>query len=357
MALSDQEELEMLSLEKEKSTSSQTPQDASPSMLQQGWDALKVPEKVIGQGYQDIASMMPNPEPTGNLPLDIAQGAPKILADSAAQVLPKLYSRGALVGEMAGNVAGGLAEIPQVQQLAKSAGGLAAKGIEATTGIPAENVSGLFKNPMRLFNAPTKAEVDAAYKGSEMGNQAPQAIEDIVADGTASSHSLVKKAGKALLNPEADISQDPNVFLEGRKAIDKEVATINSQLTTAPAGKSTSALKDALARKLALREQFNNALDVLAPKFRQADALASQRYEVLPFRHMFLPGKINFISPTGIARAIPGLPAILGGGVSGLGLLAAGAAKVAPYLGNAGGAAGASLGLLNNQDPNGNNQK
>jgi hypothetical protein len=322
-----------------------------PSFMSRVWENLKVPEQVIGQGYRNIANVMPNGgEPSGNLPLDIAKGTPKVLAESAAQVLPKLYSRSAIVGELAGNALGSLGEVPQIQQAVGAIGKLGAKGIEAITGIPKENVVNLFKSPMRLFSAPTKSEVNSAYGSSELANNAPKAIEDIVQEGTASSPALVRRAGKALLNPEADIANDPSVFLEGRKAIDKELATIQSQLATAPAGKSTSALTDAMARKVALREEFNNALDILAPEFRKADALASERYGVLPFRHVFLPGKINFISPTGMSRAIPGLPTAIGLSLSGLGLAAKGASKIAPYLGNAGGVAGAAMGFLNSSE-------
>lgn len=300
--------------------------DSGPATAMQGMasEVLEYPRKLS----RDVLSSMANkiPEFIGgeskNTSLNIAKGTPRVLADIAAEVLPEQVSPAALMMTAATAGAGALAKAP----LVKKAGNLALKtgagAIEKTLGIEAEKVANLFKKPLSLFTAPTKSKVAKAYAGSEL-REAEKTLESIVDQGTTAYGGTVKRAGKALLKQE----KNADVYLRGRKALDKQIASIESQMATAKSGKS--ALKDALDSKFALREEFNKALDILAPKHRSADRMAAEQFSVEPFRRMTLPGRINFMSPEGIARAIPGLPFALGGGVSGAGALAQGASPAA----------------------------
>jgi hypothetical protein len=124
-------------------------------------------------------------------------------------------------------------------------------------------------------------------------------------------------------NPQENTNPLARNILEGRKALDKQIALIQNQVD-ASKGPGRSALVSALNAKLELRKTFNLALDQMVPKLRAADALASQRLKVAPFRNLTLPGKINFLSPEGLLRSVPGLPTALGVGISGLGAAAKG---------------------------------
>ena len=62
----------------------------------------------------------------------------------------------------------------------------------------------------------------------------------------------------------------------------------------------------------------------MAPELRKADAMASERFKIAPFRQLTLPGKINIMSPEGVLRSVPGLPGAVGTAVSGAGKAAEG---------------------------------
>lgn len=272
--------------------------------------ALEVPEKMSREGLGMIADAVPSAEPTGNMARDIALNAPKVLMETLAETAPNFVSKAAILTAGAGKALqmGAKAAAP----IAKKVGTLAAEGVEKTVGINADKITNLFKKPLELIAAPTKKAVDRAYSGSELV-KAEKTLEDVVNNGTASYGALVKKAGKSLLAGTAD----GPTLLKGRKALDKQIAGLESQIATAGEGKS--ALKEALRDKLALRSEFNKALDVIAPKHRAADAMAARQMAVDPFRQIALPGKVNFTSPEGIARIVPGLPSVVGGAVSALG--------------------------------------
>lgn len=297
---------------------------SSESMVNRAWEALKIPEQKSREGLTMIASAIPKNigsptgEPTGNMFRDIAAGTPRILADTLAEVAPSFVSRAAITTAGAGAAAKGLASAPLFQKGAAALGKAGAGAIEKTTGIGADKVANLFKKPLELFAAPSSGEVRAAYAKSELP-AVEQTLDDIVTQGTSGYAATVKRAGKAILTGE----QNPKTILDGRKALDKQLALLNNQIDAAKSG-ARSALIEARNAKLALRAEFNKALDILAPKLRAADRIASRQMAVAPFRELTLPGKINFFSPEGMLRAVPGLPTATGLGISAAG----GAAKL-----------------------------
>lgn len=335
MALTPEQELELLLL-----VEAENEQPAAPKTLQEGakqvWDAAHVPAEKAEEGLQMMADMVPQPEPSGNLPMDIVKGTPSVLAKSgletAAKVAPGFISPVAVIAGGAGKLAGGIAKTAPVQKLAKGVGNLVGKGIEKVTGINPESTAAVFKNPTKLVTAPTKAGVDKAYKASEL-NKATETIDDIVESATSGDAASLRRAGNILrkVSP-ADKVKAGQKLLEGRKAIDAQIEGLRQQGLAAK-GSGKSAIIQKLRAKYKMRSEINKALDDIAPKHRAADAVASQQAEVDTFRNLTLPGKINFTSPEGIMRAIPGLPSVAGGVIGAAGA----AAKTLGYAGaNAG---------------------
>lgn len=94
---------------------------------------LTIPQKLSQQGLSQLAAMVPSPEPQGKpgfletavrsafptatsfvqpgVIQDVAQGAPRVLADTMAEAAPGFVSRGAILGAGASKVAQGLAPI------------------------------------------------------------------------------------------------------------------------------------------------------------------------------------------------------------------------------------------------------
>jgi len=295
------------------------PLEKPQSIPSAAFEALGEPARVSQRGLSQLAGAVPQfiggePEPTGNLPLDIARGAPRIAAETLAETAPQFIDQLGILtaGAGAGIKAGARAAAP----LARGAGRLAAKGIEKVVGVGADKVEKLFAKPLSILRAPTKGAVREAFSKAETA-QAVKGLKEIVAEGVTTSGASIRLAGKQILKGQPNAK----VILRGRKALDKQIATLESQLATAKGGRG--ALQETMESKFALRRTFNEALDKIAPKLRAADKVAAQQLDVDPFRRVALPGSINFFTPKGLARAIPGLPSILGASVAGAG----GAAK------------------------------
>lgn len=219
--------------------------------------------------------------------------------------------------------------------IVKPIGNAIASGAEKLIGLPAKAVSSVFKKPLSIITAPTKKKVSEAYLKSEfpqMAEAAVKSVDDVIEAANSSYGKTVKNGAKELKEFYEKKMGDPLKIIKGRKALDKQIALLENQIKLAKdAGKS--ALEDAKSAKLALRKMFNEALDKMVPKFREADALASARFDVEPFRRLTLPGKMNFTSPEGIMRAVPGLPIAAGGAISAAGGAAKGISKSLPVAG------------------------
>ena len=286
------------------------------------WEDLKIPAQKSREGLGMITEMVPKPEPTGNMFKDVAMGTPRVLAETMRDVAPEFVSRSALIIGGIGKGLSGAAKSPMVRKAAAGAGRLAAKGIEKVIGIPAQSTERVFTQPTALFSAPTKKTVSAAYAKSEFP-QMEQTFEQALEAGTKETAGFVKRGANALRYFIEKGINRPREILEGRKALDKQIAALDIQIDAAKGG-SRSVLIQAKNAKLNLRGMFNRALDQMAPKLREADRLASEQLAVDPFRRMTLPGKINFLSPEGLARAVPGLPSVVGTAISGAGAAAKG---------------------------------
>ncbi len=316
--------LRLLLLEQEKrrrETQTQTPQrspqrtefEQPQSLRSVAFEALGEPARLSRAGLTQIAEAVPQPQPTGNLPLDIAKGTPRIAAETLVETAPQFIDQAALLTAGAGAAIRPVAKA--AAPLAREAGRTIAGGVEKVLGVGADKVRNLFARPLSVLTAPTKRQVTQAFSKAETA-QGIKTLNEIIQEGTATSGALIRRAGKQILKGQANAKD----ILKGRKALDKQIATLESQIATAKTGRG--ALQEAMESKFALRRTFNEALDKIAPKLREADKLAAQQLNVAPFRSLTLPGNINFFTPKGLARAIPGLPQALGTSIAGAGATA-----------------------------------
>lgn len=71
--------------------------NSNKSLGGKAWDALKIPAQMSQRGLNSIAGAMPNPEFTGNLPMDLIKHFPKVEAEIAAEAAPGFINRASIV--------------------------------------------------------------------------------------------------------------------------------------------------------------------------------------------------------------------------------------------------------------------
>lgn len=99
MALTQDEEFELLSLERERAmaaggTSSSVPKEKG--IIQKGWDVLAIPEKMSREGLTKIAEAIPSADMTGNTLRDVSLNAPKAIAETLSETAPSFVSRSSI---------------------------------------------------------------------------------------------------------------------------------------------------------------------------------------------------------------------------------------------------------------------
>ena len=321
-------------------------------LFKKGWDALQIPSEMSREGWDMLAKRagpQVAPEYTGNLPRDIAMNTGRVMAETARDTAPGFVDRTSIILGAAGKGLEMGSKIPWVGKAVRGGGKLLAKGVQKFTGVGDDAVRNVFTKPMELFKAPTKTDVRQAYKASEVPgylDDAAKETKDIIEEGTSGVAAFVKRASKELVKQ----SPDPRKIIQGRQALDKQIAMIDNQIQ-ASKGPGKSALIQMKKSKLALRREYNRVLDKLVPNFRGADAVASRQFAVDPFRRVTLPGNISFFSPAGIMRAIPGLPTAMGATISGAGAATKAVGQIIPQAGKIGYTTGALLSDRDEQKP------
>lgn len=148
LSLTEQEELELLELERQRAGAQpQSAPQQKPGLLKQAWETAKIPGQMAEQGFKEMAAFVPPaPEPTGNLPLDIARGLPNLARTTAVEGLGKISNDLVLhplnaIGAGAGRLLEAAA--PVGRGLAK----LASKG----SGAMPEALQAAAKDPLTIF--------------------------------------------------------------------------------------------------------------------------------------------------------------------------------------------------------------
>ena len=177
------------------------------SFVKKAWEALTVPEQLSRQGLGKIAQSVPSPEPTGNLPLDILRGTPRIAAETIAEVAPSFISRGSLV------TAGALKGLQVARPVTSAIGKFIGKTAESTSGL-GYKTPGVLAEAVRRPSLIFGKGIEKAREAYQDAKGIPQIRESMKVP--QNTRVFIKQAWKAL--SEGNIT--PDEALEARKAVD-----------------------------------------------------------------------------------------------------------------------------------------
>lgn len=243
-----------------------------PSLMNQAWNVLAVPEQKSREGLQMIARGIGSqyaPEVTGNLPRDIAMNVGRIGTETLAETAPGFVSRGAIL------TAGALKGLKVAKPAIKAAG----RGIARA----AESISGLeYKTPGILQEAASGSGVLFAP-----GRKAAGPLYEAGKEGSQVRPILSKIPGKKEFVEKAyDLAQKGKLkALEALEAR-KELASMKKSVTGEFFRKAT--------------EKFN---EIAKPAFQVADEAFSKGLRADELKR-FLP--VNKMGGTSIAKSTLG---------------------------------------------------
>lgn len=243
--------------------------------MQKLWDALAVPEKMSRKGLGMMAGAIPDAPITGNTPLDVALGAPKIMVDTVAEAAPGFVSRGSIL--TAGLLKGAKAAAPAAKALGRWVG----KGAEGISGLEYKTpgvLAAAAEDPTLIFGKGKAAAGQAFEAIKNNANVRPSFLE-------ATSHGELLQDAKAALTAG---TLSPEEALIARRAVDKAWNTIPRDSA------------------IYLREQFDK---IAKPLSKSADAGFQRAVKSDALRQIFAQNKTG---GTSIAKNILG---ILGGGI------------------------------------------
>ena len=305
MAINENEEFEFRArAEQEKKKSGfgdylRAGQKIAMETIGKGWDALKIPEQMSRQGLGQLAGMVPQGKVTGNLPMDILRGTPKIEAETLAETAPGFVSRGSILA------AGAAPVIKGTLKAAAPIGRGIASGLEDWAGIkPTGSLAEAFKDPSLIFSKGKEAAkpLYEAESGSGIfkGMYKPEEIVD-------RAKMVIKKGYKL----------KPNEGLTYRKAVDSLL-------------KSGRYVKDEL---FAMRDEANSLVKESenlsqADKLHKRGLMASGLRSILPKNvggrsSPFKVGEamaLSHFGPLGKVASLLFSPMALGVGSTGLGV-------------------------------------
>lgn len=97
------------------------------SIPQKAWNLTQVPSRMASRGLKSIANVFPEPEPIGNVPVDLLRDIPHVAANTLAQAAPGFVDRASIL----------TAGVAKTLQAARPVGSLVGRGIARQ----AENVT------------------------------------------------------------------------------------------------------------------------------------------------------------------------------------------------------------------------
>lgn len=110
------------------------------------WESMAVPAQTASKLLNVAANAVPEGTNTGNVPLDVATGTPKVIANTLAQALPGFVSRGAML------TAGAAKGLQAVAPLADAVGGTFAKAGEGISGAIPGSVKAAWNDASTMFS-------------------------------------------------------------------------------------------------------------------------------------------------------------------------------------------------------------
>lgn len=125
--------------------------NSNQSLAGKAWDALQVPSQMASRGLKSIASAVPQPEPTGNLPMDLLKGTPRIAADTLAQAAPGFVNRASIL------TAGASKALQALRPIGSAIGQGVAGQLESATGANPGSLGRAWNDSSLIFGAGKKA--------------------------------------------------------------------------------------------------------------------------------------------------------------------------------------------------------
>ncbi len=301
MALSESEEFELLSLERQRGGG---PQASGPKGLgAKAWQLLGKPEQLSRKGLQQLASYVPQPAMKGkSMVRDVGVNLPHMAAETMAEAAPGFVSRGALMTGAASPFLRGLGKV------AAPLGRAMAGGLEDWSGIrPAGALTEAAKDPTLLF-----AKGSKSAQGLYQAAQKELPYEQTIFKGLTRPHDIVDKAVKIV---DKGGKLEPQEGLIARKALDKVKNRLSSDAFSYYRGIFDKIAKEssdiAQADPQFRRGLMAQSLRGLLPKNVGGRASPFKVGEALALRHL---------GPLGKAATALFSPLALGTGATGLGV-------------------------------------
>jgi hypothetical protein len=161
-----------LRLEQEQGASQIDPQSQpKPGLMGRAWNALQWPEQKSREGLNKIAQAIPEGKITGNMPMDLLRGTPRIAANTLAQAAPGFISRGAML--TAGAVPAMKAAAPLAGAIREGIG----SQLESLSGTKPGLLKAAFKDPSLIFATIPKAAREA-YQAENEGLTASKLVTE-----------------------------------------------------------------------------------------------------------------------------------------------------------------------------------
>ena len=195
------------------------------SIPQKAWQSLAVPEQTAKKLLGGLASQIPEGKITGNMPMDIARGTPRILANTVAQAAPGFVSRPAILTAGAVPLAKGLVKgaAPALRWAGETG--------EEWAGLKPGTLESAYKDPTLMFSRGKKAAspyyqtVQKEIEGSSLLNNTPSNLRlvnnaDKMAQAGRLSEGEALEARKAADALKSNKGINKNWLAQKRKAFD-----------------------------------------------------------------------------------------------------------------------------------------
>ena len=298
----DDNELTQKMVQKYPQYQSQIESPKPQGMMGQISSLLDKPEQMSRQGLGQLAGMVPQGKVTGNLPMDLLRGTPKIAADTMAQVAPGFVSKGSMLAAGAAPIIGGA--MKAAAPLGRSIGA----GLEDWAGIkPSGTISEAFKGTVTGLSKGTGA-AKPLYQAA--AKELP--YEQGIFKGVAENKDIANKAIEII---DKGGKLEPQEALTARKALDATKKRFSSDAfnyyrkTLDSIAKSNENI--AAADPTFKRGMMAESLRSIAPKNVGGRVSPFKIAEGLAMSHMGPVGKV-------VGAALS--PAVLGAASGGLGL-------------------------------------
>ena len=224
------------------------------------WNALTIPEQKAREGLNVVAKMVtPKQAVTGNVVRDVVANAPKIAAESLAEVAPEFVSRESIL------TAGLLGGLKVAKPLVKTVGPMVARNAEALSGLEHKTPGVLIdaaKSAKVLFGKSSKAAkpfYEAAkqtlpreaniFKGIVKPEKIYERARDFVAQGgklEPVEAFIARKAASKMIKSGKFMNDELVPFVEEMNAIAKSNELIRKGDALHAAGKKSEAIRNLL---------------------------------------------------------------------------------------------------------------